>query len=53
MCSQMKHVELPLEMEISFAIDLILGTSLMSLLPFWTALVEAKELKEQLQDLVD
>ena len=39
---------LPLDRELEFEIDLLLGLALVSLLPYRMALVELKELKTQL-----
>lgn len=44
---------LPLVTKISFEIDLAPDTTPILLPPYWMALVELKELKEQLQYLVD
>ena len=44
---------LPLDRELEFGIDILLGSALISILPYRMALVELKELKTQLQDLVD
>ena len=44
---------LPPEREIDFPIDLVPGTAPISLLPYRMAPAELKELKAQLQDLVD
>ena len=44
---------LPLEREIDFPIDLVLGTAPISLPPYRMVPAELKELKTQLQDLVD
>ena len=44
---------LPLEREIDFPIDLVLGTAPISLPPYRIAPVELKELKARLQELVD
>ena len=44
---------LPLEREIDFPIDLVPGTAPISLPPYKIALAELKELKTQLQELVD
>ena len=44
---------LPLEREIHFPIDLVLGTSPIYLPPYRMASTELKELKTQLQELVD
>ena len=43
---------LPPDKEFEFCIDLLLGTTLISIPPYRMALVELKELKTQLQDLV-
>ena len=44
---------LPLEREIEFCIDLILGTQPISIPPYRMTTIELKELKDQLQDLLD
>ena len=44
---------LPLERELDFPIDLVPGTPPISLPPYRMALAELKELKTQLQELVD
>ncbi|KAA3466176.1 Transposon Ty3-G Gag-Pol polyprotein [Gossypium australe] len=44
---------LPLIREVEFGIDLVLGTSLISIAPYRMALTELKELKAQLQELTD
>ena len=44
---------LPLEREVEFSIDLILGTTPISIAPYRMAPIELKELKTQLQELVD
>ena len=44
---------LPLEREIDFPIDLVLGTTPISLPPYRMEPSELKELKTQLQELVD
>lgn len=44
---------LPSEREINFEIDLVPGTRLISISPYKMALAKLKELKEQLQELVD
>ena len=44
---------LPPEREVKFTIDLVLGTSPISKAPYRMAPAELKELKEQLQDLLD
>ncbi|XP_028090712.1 uncharacterized protein LOC114290912 [Camellia sinensis] len=44
---------LPLDREIEFAIELIPGMGPISKAPYWMAPAELKELKEQLQELLD
>ena len=44
---------LPLDRELEFGIDLLLGSVPISLPPYRMAPTELKELKTQLQDLVD
>ena len=44
---------LPPDREIEFCIDVVPGTVPISLPPYRMALAELKELKEQLQDLLD
>ena len=44
---------IPIDREIEFPIDLLLGTSLISKAPYQMALTELKELKEQLQELLE
>ena len=44
--------KLPSDRELEFCIDLLLETALISIPPYRMALVELKELKTQLQDLV-
>ena len=44
---------LPLDKELEFGIDLLLGSAPISIPPYRMALVELKELKTLLQDLVD
>ncbi|KAL5574406.1 hypothetical protein UlMin_024003 [Ulmus minor] len=44
---------LPPDREIEFEIELLLGTSPISKAPYWMAPAELKELKEQLQELLD
>ncbi len=44
---------LPLEQEVEFSIDLVSETEPISMPPYHMALVELKELKEQLEDLLD
>ena len=44
---------IPLDREIEFSIDLLLGTSPISKAPYRMALTELKELKEQLQELLE
>ena len=46
-------LRLPLYREFEFCIDLLLGTTLISITPYRMALVGIKELKTQLQDVVD
>ena len=46
-------VSLPLEREIEFKINLTLGTTPISKIPYRMALAELKELKLQLQDLLE
>ena len=44
---------IPIDREIEFSIDLLLGTSLILKAPYRMAPFELKELKEQLQELLD
>ena len=44
---------IPIDREIEFSIDLLLGTSPISKAPYRMALTELKELKEQLQELLE
>ncbi|KAK5830740.1 hypothetical protein PVK06_014535 [Gossypium arboreum] len=44
---------MPLEREVEFSIDLIPGTTPISIAPYRVAPIELKELKTQLQELVD
>ena len=44
---------IPIDREIEFSIDLLPETSLISKAPYRMALTELKELKEQLQELLD
>lgn len=44
---------LPLDKEIEFCIDVLLGTQPISIPLYWMAPVELKELKEHLQNLSD
>ena len=44
---------LPLDREVKFSIDLVLGTSLVSKAPYRVASTEMKELKHQLQELLN
>ena len=44
---------IPIDKEIEFFIDLLPGTSPISKAPYQMALIELKELKEQLQELLD
>ena len=44
---------IPIDREIEFSIDLLLGTSLILKAPYRMAPIELKELKEQLQELLD
>lgn len=44
---------LPLDREIEFSIDVVPGTQPISIPPYRMALAELKELKDQLQDLLD
>ncbi|GKV41699.1 hypothetical protein SLEP1_g49197 [Rubroshorea leprosula] len=44
---------LPPNREVEFSIDLVLGTAPISKAPYRMALIELKELKEQLQELLD
>ena len=44
---------LPLDREVEFYIDVIFGTQLISFLPYRMALTKLKELKSQLQDLLN
>ena len=46
-------IELPLDRELKFTIDLVLGTTSISKAPYRMAPVELKELKLQLQELLD
>ena len=46
-------LDLPLEMEVEFTIDLVLGTNPISKAPYRMAPIELKELKVQLQELLD
>ena len=46
-------VGLPLDRQLEFGIELLLGSALISIPPYMMALTELKELKTQLQDLVD
>ena len=41
------------EREVEFIIELLSGTELISIPPYWMALVVLKELKEQLHDLLN
>ncbi|XP_050890856.1 uncharacterized protein LOC127096313 [Lathyrus oleraceus] len=45
--------DLPPEREVEFMIDLIPGTSPVSMAPYWMSPSELKELKSQLEDLLD
>ena len=49
----MKLLGLPPHREIKFCIDVILGTTSISMPPYRMAPAELKELKEQLQELLD
>ena len=44
---------LPLERELEFIIELVLGTSPISIIPYHMDPIELKELKIQLQDLLE
>ena len=44
---------LPPPQEIEFSIELVPGTQPISILPYWMAPAEMKELKNQLQELTD
>lgn len=44
---------LPPDREIEFDIDLVEGAKSISMTPYWMALTELKELKTQLQELID
>ena len=44
---------IPIDREIEFSIDLLPGTSPISKPPYWMTPTELKELKEQLQELLD
>ena len=44
---------IPIDREIEFSIDLLLGTSPISKAPYRMALTKLKELKEQLQELLE
>ena len=44
---------IPLEMEVYLSIEIVLGTTPMSRAPYRMALIELKELKSQLQELLD
>ena len=44
---------IPIDREIEFSIDLLPGTSPISKAPYRMALIELKELKEQLQELLE
>ena len=44
---------IPIDREIEFSIDLLLGTSPISKAPYRMALTELKELKDQLQELLE
>lgn len=45
--------ELPPECEVEFAIDLVSGTSLMSMASYRIFVSELRELKKQLEDLIE
>ena len=44
---------LPLERKVEFGIEVLSGTEPISILPYRVTLIELKELKEQLQDLLN
>ena len=44
---------MPSKRPVEFKIDLVLGAALVSKAPYCLALAEMKELKEQLEDLLD
>ena len=44
---------LPLDREVEFTIDLVSGTTPISKVPYWMTLIELKESKVQLQELLD
>jgi len=45
--------DLPSEREVEFAIDLVPGTSLISIAPYWMSASELGELKKQLEELLE
>ena len=46
-------IDLPPEREVEFSIDLVSGTSLVSMAPYQISASELKELKNQLEDLLE
>ncbi|XP_027922672.1 uncharacterized protein LOC114180563 [Vigna unguiculata] len=46
-------LKLPLNKDVDFTIDLILGAGLVSMVPYWMALAELAKLKKQIKDLLE
>ena len=45
--------DFPLESEVEFSIDVVLGTSLVSMAPYRMSASELSELKKQLEELLE